>query len=990
MTEKRTAARGGTVFWALNGKLDRKEMLRQIDCLAQMGFRGVFLHSRTGLETEYLGQEWMSLLRDAAERLSQRGVETWLYDEDRWPSGTCGGRVTRRREFRLKSLVYEFGAPEDARYCFAVRMRGETLEEYRALDGRDSALREGERLLCFCIREMAESDFYNGNTYVDLMNAEAVQIFFRETHEKYAESMGELFGEKISGIFTDEPHRGCFLNGFGQAGEDACMRIPWSARLFKKYRELWGKDAETTLPELLFRRENEFFSAATYRYASTCLELFLESFGKPYAAWCNEHGLLLTGHMLNEDNLAGQATMCGDLAPFYALMDLPGIDNLGTCATHMTAVKYCDSVAEQFGKPGVLSELYGATGWQTSFFRYKTIGDWQTLLGVTSRCAHLAWYTMRGEAKRDYPASISLQSAWWKDFSYLEDYFNRFSDFLSGESIAELLILHPVESAWGLFRANGFHHYFSGTDAAYERLERCFRTLCESMVFHGTEFDYGSERLMQENASLHGDRLVIGARSYRRVLVCGALCLRPTTIRLLNAFSETGGEVVFAGELPHWSNGEAISEPLCGKKMALDADLLAEYFGARQSFAVQVNSERRETLALRVRKNPSGFGYALVLLNLDRERSLQAEWSTEGVFSILRTDLRKGGESPFRCEKAGGKTLCRYEFSPGEELALRYIPVESAKQSDLSKKQVGHLVELPEKFDYSLSEPNVLVLDRAQAFIAGESLGVCELVSLDDALRRKFGYPLRGREMLQPWFRKAKISLEGKKLELCFRFFSDIVPTECFWCGETLNEFHTVVNGHPLNTPIEQDPEIDICFERRSIPCEYFQLGENLIVVTCDFGETELETFYLKGNFGVEVGEICRLTELPVQLRFGNLADQGFPFYTGRVFYHVRVPRGRYGIKLRYGGAFAAAIGTNRTMLAFPPYRGSVNADGKGLRIELCLTRKNLFGPLHRKPADSAATVPAHFHGSENEQPEYILLEQGLFELELREEEKNC
>ena len=78
-------------FWSLNGKLEKDELSRQIDVLKKMGFGGAFLHSRTGLKTEYMGEEWLDDLEFCVEELEKREMESWLYDEDRWPSGTCGG-----------------------------------------------------------------------------------------------------------------------------------------------------------------------------------------------------------------------------------------------------------------------------------------------------------------------------------------------------------------------------------------------------------------------------------------------------------------------------------------------------------------------------------------------------------------------------------------------------------------------------------------------------------------------------------------------------------------------------------------------------------------------------------------------------------------------------------------------------------------------------------------------------------------------------------
>ena len=45
---------------------------------------------------------------------------------------------------------------------------------------------------------------------------------------------------------------------------------------------------------------------------------------------------------------------------------------------------------------------------------------------------HLSWYTMKGEGKRDYPASILHQSAWYPEYHYLEDYFSRIHAALHG------------------------------------------------------------------------------------------------------------------------------------------------------------------------------------------------------------------------------------------------------------------------------------------------------------------------------------------------------------------------------------------------------------------------------------------------------------------------------------------------------------------------------------------------------------------------------
>ena len=49
-------------FWAWNCDLDRDELLRQIDIFKEMGLGGFHMHVRTGMSTEYLSDEFMSLI----------------------------------------------------------------------------------------------------------------------------------------------------------------------------------------------------------------------------------------------------------------------------------------------------------------------------------------------------------------------------------------------------------------------------------------------------------------------------------------------------------------------------------------------------------------------------------------------------------------------------------------------------------------------------------------------------------------------------------------------------------------------------------------------------------------------------------------------------------------------------------------------------------------------------------------------------------------
>jgi len=103
-------------FWAWNGDLDKEELLRQISMFKEMGFGGFFMHSRVGLETEYLSQDWFDCIEFCCKQAKELGMEAWLYDEDRWPSGTAGGLATKEDKYRQKILKLQIIDPADFKW----------------------------------------------------------------------------------------------------------------------------------------------------------------------------------------------------------------------------------------------------------------------------------------------------------------------------------------------------------------------------------------------------------------------------------------------------------------------------------------------------------------------------------------------------------------------------------------------------------------------------------------------------------------------------------------------------------------------------------------------------------------------------------------------------------------------------------------------------------------------------------------------------------
>jgi hypothetical protein len=76
----------GAPLWSWNSKLVWTDLEDQIDKLQEMGMGGFTMHSRVGLDTPYLGPEFMSMVKKSTAYAREKGMKACLYDEDRWVS----------------------------------------------------------------------------------------------------------------------------------------------------------------------------------------------------------------------------------------------------------------------------------------------------------------------------------------------------------------------------------------------------------------------------------------------------------------------------------------------------------------------------------------------------------------------------------------------------------------------------------------------------------------------------------------------------------------------------------------------------------------------------------------------------------------------------------------------------------------------------------------------------------------------------------------
>ena len=199
----------GTPFWAWNGKLNDEKLEEQIHNFQKMGLGGFHMHVRTGMDSPYLDEEFMGHIRHCVEVAKKEHMLAWLYDEDRWPSGTAGGQVTKGKpENARKTLlmtvlpytedrIYRNTRPEPGRGQENMRQEnGELLAIYDVVLNEDGTLSHAKRVSedtpltenatrWYAYMEHATEDpWFNKCAYVDTLNPDAIREFIEITHSK--------------------------------------------------------------------------------------------------------------------------------------------------------------------------------------------------------------------------------------------------------------------------------------------------------------------------------------------------------------------------------------------------------------------------------------------------------------------------------------------------------------------------------------------------------------------------------------------------------------------------------------------------------------------------------------------------------------------------------------------------------------------------------------------------------------------------------------
>lgn len=970
-------------LWSWNDKLEQAELERQIEEMHEAGIGGFFMHARAGLQTPYMGGAWMDAIRVSIAKSRELGMNAWFYDENGWPSGFADGEVPAQGlAYQQKLLAWERPpfrhAPDRAIACYFLEAAS---GEYRLLPPEEHGAAD-------------LAVYYEVNPYyTDTLSKLAVGEFITAAYERYWKEFGglEAEGAALPGIFTDEPQ---FARG----------RLPWSFELEEVFSGRNGYAVQEILPALFFSQDKS--NKARYDYWSTVTAMFTEAYARQIGDFCAAKGWAATGHVVDEQELMHQVTSVGDPMAFYEYLQIPGCDWLGRFVGEEPLVpKQVSSAARQLGKKRTITESFGCSGWNVSFQDLKRIGEWQFVHGINFLCQHLQGYSLRGLRKRDYPPSLFYQQPWWKDYRGFNDYFARLSMILAeGTARAEVLLLHPVRSAW-LAQC--------GEDASaivpyHEAFTSLTRWLCRELIEH----DYGSESLIIRHGRVSEGKFHIGEAAYRTVIIPPGLTLDRVTVELLQEFTEQGGHLIACGPYPALVSGEDsgllerllqqavkpdwTAEAVCGAVSALTAPFVQIWDAAGSSLA-----SGSDTLNVRSMSLEGSLVYYIVNSGTEGYGEVTIELRGQGSVSLI--DPATGGITALVSEGTAQGMRVTLLLYAAHSLLLKVDPDDALERGEAAAgreaenlEATGNRVSVAGRGSAAIQEAAGVLKPGPEWTVAAADLNS---LTLDTARMRLDGGEWSDeqpviflQEQLLEYGRAADVELE-------FRFRAEPglekLPEICV-ALERPGDYELTLNGRPLSSE-DTGWWRDISF--RTLPIAgRVATGENILRLRTRFSpsgellakleraklfeaegnkltlEQEFESIYIVGAFGVDsaapytYGERravftegpFRLTARPQAVKTGDLVTQGFPFFAGSLTLEQKVHINE-GDALPVTWSFPAppdAIvtrlfinGTEVRTFLWEPYTadisGLLQAGENSIMLELTGSCRNLLGPHH-------------------------------------------
>lgn len=969
----------GMDLYMVNDKLEDSEIEKQIFEFREKGFYSVIFRTYNGLISDYPGEGFKHSVRVAVEAAKKCGLK----------------------------LVLQAGFMPSA---YPVLPREFAL--HRIVPVKTAHLKGDEQVLA-TYGDTTFTDVVAPAT-VNMIDPKSVDYYIRTAYEEMWAGFTEDFGKTVISFWLDEPR---FDNRY----------LTWSPDLDAKFTAKYGYSIKKYIPSLYF--EVGDYKRVRYDYFTYLRDTMEACYYTKVRDWCHAHGVSFAGHLMGEEQLVMQIAQAAGCMSFFKYFDVPGVDMLRSAcdwydkpqlayqrerrryierSLHMSAIQ-CTSAAEQAGKKQKLCEMYGVTSLNFSFRDQMHLFDFFAANGINHQCMHALFYSPRGFRKRFYPQTFNRYQPFWENFRNVKDYVAKVSSFIStGVCATDVAVLHPLETAYGLFNGLVDPSDANGRQTVQDYDEIYYRLVVQ---LYGAQipFHFADLSTLNVMGEVKGDgRFTVGNMSYGTLVLADNEVLSGKALEMIEDFAKCGGRLLVKGNFPTRLDGKedkglaariaALPNVTC---FATNEELIRALKAvAHEQFEYRCDTDMSQTV---INHRKLGDEHYFLVHNGNCRREKRGELVLCGAYKAYRFDAERGEIKPLPAYLKDGKTVIPFTTPIGGSSLVFTEPTAEV---------------LPTA--RAMAKPTTVVpLASSRCEVKGENVMTLEICTYKTEGMSDF-YP---KEMpIERVVEKLKREGYEGNITLRFRFATTFAPKGLKLVLEDADESAVTYNG----TAVKVEPKgtyYSKAFSVIDLP-DLAKTGENVIEISrytkpqvalppsddmkhlfelfrAPVG-VDLERVHLLGDFLVE-GAAEYPTTAGV-IRFGkqffmtpsrgepapdtDIASSGYPFYPGAVEYTASLCLDGMNLAdkqatLRIGtfngctsavylnGERIGCIDREPHALALPA--GKLLAGENEIKIRLVGTFRNMFGPSHMLDFDptGCSRTTWHFDFENSECTEY-------------------
>ena len=439
--------------WLWNTPIDKEGIDRGLAEIKEAGVGSIYIlplpidfrpeRTRTFMSPDYLTKEFWELVEYSLRKAVELGITPWLYDEGGWPSGGACGRTLKEYPESLTTRLNK---------------RNITLtagEKYAPCEGFIALFEKKRRLPCDFVasEDITVTEYFGAPTdepaFLDYTDPKTTETFINNSYEAYKRAVGDMFGDVIPLIFTDEPgiKQGTLPKDFG-----------------KKFKERYGYEIEDFVYVIDGSGEGletEEERIARIDYLNLVGDLFIENTFDKLSAWCKGAGIAYAGHLM-ADNYP-DAIRCGYFSQLDTLrrFHIPGVDAIweqirypyGGRAPYDAEEtarmpffpRLAPSAARQMGRNVSLTEAMGIYGDGITPDEIKFVTNYHIIRGINYiSYAHIPFSGSRYSALATRP-DFRPEKPGFFNLGHINEYFARLSYLARlGYPEGDTALYHPT------------------------------------------------------------------------------------------------------------------------------------------------------------------------------------------------------------------------------------------------------------------------------------------------------------------------------------------------------------------------------------------------------------------------------------------------------------------------------------------------------------------------------------------------------------------